>query len=359
MALITGGTNSTALDVLPSDPLFIELDRNNDSVIDFSPTGGMDGKDEPVPPFVDPEPPFQGLVNIDGNLDDWDTYLDGETGAVCIDGDEEDSYILGLCFIVDDQGLYLIMGADQFELSQEAWMVFLDVDGDASGSKTMQTASAFARNITFADGFSPDYGLFAWQQADPQLNLWEMTDDNQRNWINNVGHIGAGAVNNITDDNGVVEDAIYVYESFITWDKLFDGPLPAGAKIQVAAAHFEGDWTEPLSAVPNVVSDGGLLEGYYSFSVDSNNDGVADLDDPQLTLEGVVITTPTETSTETSTSTEVSNSTTTETSTSAAATNSTSLPTEIPSEVEGLPFNALYALLGLSLVSVIGLRRRS
>ncbi|MEK9716362.1 MAG: hypothetical protein VW394_06340, partial [Candidatus Heimdallarchaeota archaeon] len=110
------------------------------------------------------------LVNIDGNLDDWDTYLDGETGAVCIDGDEEDSYILGLCFIVDDQGLYLIMGADQFELSQEAWMVFLDVDGDASGSKTMQTASAFARNITFADGFSPDYGLFAWQQADPQLN---------------------------------------------------------------------------------------------------------------------------------------------------------------------------------------------
>jgi len=151
-----------------------DLDGNRK--IDSAPDGVVEDtvqKWKDIPESQEPtEPPTVGVITLDGDFSDWESYE--EAKKTIVDDPDDDSKwgaendVNWLGIAADEE--YLYIGA-QYKASENGFIVYISLEGDNTGSTDMEFG-AWSRAIKFDKNVQ--YFVASWEHGYPEL--WQVED---------------------------------------------------------------------------------------------------------------------------------------------------------------------------------------
>ncbi len=169
------------------------------------------------------------------------------------------------------------------QVSNNSWLLYLDIDpGTANGETDLTAIDAWERGASFnAPGFAADfeYGCYQHQSTFDGDGFWQI--------------LSATTTQDRSDDIQSAYDSFHTFgaasgsELAIAWNTLYglgDGLVPVGAEISLVASICWDPEPDGVlggdSAPNNIVASLPLIDNVWTLTVDSDGDGLPDLDDP-------------------------------------------------------------------------------
>jgi len=185
----------------------------------------------------------------------------------------------------DQTHLYLALDG---QVTNNSWLLYIDVDPDGPNGQTNLTATdAWERGATFtAPGFAADfqYGCYQHQSQWDGDGFWEL--------------LSPTTTQDRSDEMTSAFDAIHAFgpnsgsEIAIPWQTLYglgEGQVPTGARISLVAAVTwdpEPDGELGGDSVPsNITAVLPVIDNVWTLIVDTDNDGLPDVDDASTVPE--------------------------------------------------------------------------
>ena len=210
-----------------------------------------------IPESQEPtEPPTVGVITLDGDFSDWESYEEAKKTIVDDPDDdskweaENDVNWLG---IAADEG-YLYIGA-QYKASRNGFIVYISIDGDETGATNMNFGG-WPRAITFDKNVQ--YFVASWEHGYPEL--WQVEDTETKTKKDNPNW-------------EIYKEQIEGYEIKIPLSEL---GLESGDKIHFVGCIVGGDGSEEgNSSSPDTAPDNDYPEN-WDWNVDLNITNMAE-----------------------------------------------------------------------------------